>query len=214
MNSLARIAIGAGILLAVLFYWRAGVSPDQKSAGINPPATGIGPSAPLAFPIRQGNARITKKPFGIFVSPEHSPVSPERFRGYHTGVDFETFADEKNMDVPVYAACQGSLILKKWAGGYGGVAVEACTLNGQPVTVVYGHLRLSSITETAGSKIFVGRQIGVLGNGSSSETVGERKHLHFGVHNGTAVDIRGYVWRPEDLSAWLDPAEYFSKAAN
>ena len=33
--------------------------------------------------------RITKKPFGIFITTQNSPVQPERFSGYHTGVDVE-----------------------------------------------------------------------------------------------------------------------------
>ena len=38
-------------------------------------------------PIGQTEERITKKPFGIKISPENSPISPERFSGYHTGID-------------------------------------------------------------------------------------------------------------------------------
>ncbi|NTU99252.1 hypothetical protein HGA64_04600 [Candidatus Falkowbacteria bacterium] len=41
-------------------------------------------------PISDALSRVTKKPFGIKVSPKNSSVSPERFTGYHTGVDFET----------------------------------------------------------------------------------------------------------------------------
>jgi hypothetical protein len=50
--------------------------PNGEGGGFVPPVPG--------FP-----EEITKKPFGIFINPETSPVQPERFRGYHTGVDVE-----------------------------------------------------------------------------------------------------------------------------
>jgi len=62
-------------------------------------------------PIAGALTRVTKKPFGIYVSPGHSPVSPERFSGYHTGVDFETTAAEQNIDIPIYALCDGNLLI-------------------------------------------------------------------------------------------------------
>lgn len=162
----------------------------------------------LIYPISRGSERVTKKPFGIFVSPKNSPVSPERFSGYHAGIDFEIFPQEQNKDVPVYAVCAGKIIFKNWVRGYGGVVVEFCKLNQQPVTVLYGHLRLASIVLPKGKFIATGQKIGVLGNGYSKETDGERKHLHFGVHKGANLDLRGYVHRQRDLSSWLDPVPY------
>ena len=52
-------------------------------------------------------------------------------RGYHTGADFEALPGET--DVPVRAACTGPLVERKWVSGYGGVAVQRCTLFGQAV---------------------------------------------------------------------------------
>ncbi|MCL5774898.1 MAG: hypothetical protein M1333_01655, partial [Patescibacteria group bacterium] len=54
-------------------------------------------------PLDKALERVTKKPFGIKISPQNSPVSPERFSGFHTGVDFETFPDEQDTGVSVYA---------------------------------------------------------------------------------------------------------------
>src|SRR5689334_6592764 len=106
---------------------------------------------PLASPpISNWQNRVTKKPFGIHVSPKDSPVKPERFAGYHTGVDFETSPDEKDAAVPVNAICDGTLVMKKWATGYGGVAVERCVIDKQTVTVVYGHIKLASVTSKVG----------------------------------------------------------------
>lgn len=158
----------------------------------------------LAEPIKNAKARVTKKPFGLKVSPGHSPVSPERFSGYHAGVDFETTAAEQNQDVPVYALCGGSLLLKKWVSGYGGAAVERCRLSGQIVTVLYGHLKLASIKPKAGARLAVGAPIGILGKGYSAETDGERKHLHLGIHKGAPVNFLGYVKNKAELKDWLD----------
>jgi murein DD-endopeptidase MepM/ murein hydrolase activator NlpD len=159
-------------------------------------------------PVADAGTRITKKPFGIYITPKNSPVQPERFTGYHTGEDFETLPGEQNIDVPVYAICTGPLLLKELANGYGGVMVQQCTIADEAVTVIYGHIRLSSINFTKGEQISAGTQLGVLGTGYSTETDGERKHLHLGIHKGTSVNISGYVQNKADLGNWLDPQKY------
>ncbi len=161
-------------------------------------------------PIANALSRITKKPFGIFITPKTSPVQPERFQGYHTGSDLETTVDEQNADVSVVALCDGKLLEKKIASGYGGVAVQTCVLDGQNVTVVYGHLRLSSITAKIGDQLKAGDFLGNLGTGFSNETDGERKHLHLAIHKGSGLNILGYVGSKTQLSDWLDPANYLN----
>ncbi|MEK7138257.1 MAG: M23 family metallopeptidase [Patescibacteria group bacterium] len=154
-------------------------------------------------------SRVTKKPFGLYATPDNSPVQPEKFTGYHTGVDFETTPAEANIAIPVPALCDGKLLLKKYTTGYGGVVVQSCTLAGQAVTVIYGHVKLSSVTATVGQELKRGDIIGILGKGYSTETDGERKHLHLGIHKGTTINILGYVQKKSDLSAWLDPMKFF-----
>lgn len=209
MKSPTKILLITVILLAgaILFLVK-----NHKT--LNAPAVNSMPSSPsailspanLADPISQAKQRITKKPFGIFVSPGHSPISPERFTGYHTGVDFETFSNEQNSDVPVYAFCQGNLLYKNWVSGYGGVAIQSCVINGQPVTVLYGHLQLTSIDFKIGDKLSSGQKIGVLGKGYSTETDGERKHLHLSIHRGNGIELLGYVQDENQLKNWIDPA--------
>jgi murein DD-endopeptidase MepM/ murein hydrolase activator NlpD len=193
-KNLARL-IGLAVFMALLSLPLVGLRAAAKDN--------------IAEPIKDAKTRVTKKPFGLKVSPTNSPVKPEKFSGYHTGVDFETTAAEKNSAVPVYAFCDGSLLVKKWASGYGGVAVEKCRLNGQDVTVVYGHLKLSSISAKIGAKLMAGGQIAILGKGYSVETDGERKHLHLGVHKGTAINILGYVNNKAALKDWLDALKLF-----
>jgi hypothetical protein len=159
-------------------------------------------------PLDRAGERVTKKPFGIYITPQNSPVQPEKFTGYHTGADFEIFPEELNAEVSVRAVCTGKLLLKEYASGYGGVAVESCTLNNNPITVIYGHLKLASITTTTGSTLNVGDTIGILGAAYSQETNGERKHLHLGFHKGTNISILGYVQNKADLSNWIDPCLY------
>lgn len=190
-------------------------STNQPAATTPPPvetpAPAVAPPAnnPLLHaPISRALARVTKKPFGIKITPQTSPVQPERFAGYHTGVDFETFPDEATADVPIYAVCEGAVRLKKYATGYGGVLVQQCRLAGQDVTVIYGHLKLASISAKVGDKLVPGATIGVLGQGGSAETDGERKHLHLSIHQGTAINILGYVQHQAELSNWLDATKY------
>ena len=157
----------------------------------------------LADPIADAQSRITKKPFGIHITPATSPVQPERFSGYHTGTDFETTPAEADAAIPFYAICSGNIVAKRTASGYGAVLVQACNIADQPVTVIYGHVSLQSIAKNIGDALAAGEQIGILGH-SPDETDGERKHLHVGIHKGTAINILGYVQKPADLDGWLD----------
>jgi murein DD-endopeptidase MepM/ murein hydrolase activator NlpD len=198
------------ILIAGVFLFRqknnSNLVNDQTISPVQSSSTAS--SAVFALPISAATSRITKKPFGIYVTPQNSPVSPERFTGYHTGVDFETTPAEANIDVPIFAICDGKLSLKESASGYGGVAVESCMLDGSPITVIYGHIKITSVTASVGDDLRKGEQIAVLGKGYSSETDGERKHLHLGIHKGTGVNILGYVQNKSQLANWLNFADY------
>jgi len=155
-------------------------------------------------PIDRADERVTKKPFGIFITPENSPVQPEKFKGYHTGTYFELLPGETPHAVTVRAACAGPLIARQTVSGYGGVAIQRCTLNGSPVTVLYGHLSLASVTTPLNQDLKPDDRIGVLGTGFSTETDGERPHLHFAIHHGAQVELKGYVQTKEELDGWVD----------
>jgi len=171
-----------------------------------------GPNAnPFQPPLDRAAERVTKKPFGIYITPQNSPVQPERFQGYHTGTDFEIFPEELDADVPVRTICPGKIAVKRFASGYGGVLVQNCTLDNQPITVVYGHLKLASISKNTGDQLDAGEEIGILGRAYSPETDGERKHLHLGIHKGTSINILGYVQNKNELSGWVDPCEFVCK---
>jgi murein DD-endopeptidase MepM/ murein hydrolase activator NlpD len=207
------------LVVAVGIYLYLQANPLVKTVSTTPAAlnssTQIAEQPPtlpvIAEPISNALSRVTKKTYGIYITPKNSPVSPERFTGYHTGVDFETTPDEQNIDVPVYAICPGKLLIKERASGYGGVINIACTFYGQAVTVTYGHLKLTSITKRVGQAFVQGEQIGVLGKGYSTETDGERKHLHLGIHKGTAAVLHGYVATKAELGQWINVLDFLKK---
>jgi hypothetical protein len=159
-------------------------------------------------PLDKAVKRISKKPFGIYIDAKSSPVQPERFSGFHTGVDLETNPDEQNVNVPVRALCEGKVLMVKVSSGYGGVLVQSCTLDNQAVTVVYGHLNFDSIKIAQGANVVAGDFLANLGKGFSEETDGERKHLHLAIHKGAGVNILGYVQDKTLLTNWIDPITY------
>lgn len=177
------------------------ISPIFSSPTESPAAPALAPSA-FIEPVPDFIQRITKKPFGLYVDPDNSPIQPERFTGYHTGVDAE-FTDTA-ADVPVNSIADGRIISARRSNGYGGVVVIEHVINHQPHLVIYGHLDPArSIKEN--SSIMAGETIGYLGRDQSTETDGERKHLHLAILTGTKLDLRGYVSNQVDLANWLNP---------
>lgn len=181
--------------------------PAVVSATPSPMRTVAPVSGKFQPPLDRAKERVTKKPFGIFITKTTSPVQPERFSGFHAGTDFEIFPEEAQAEVVVKAICDGKLLLKKTASGYGGVAVQECELDSHPVTVVYGHLKLASLTQEVGSDLKTGEALGQLGAAFSVETDGERKHLHLGIHKGVGINLLGYVQAKNELIDWVDPCE-------
>ncbi|MEF3692076.1 MAG: M23 family metallopeptidase [Candidatus Moraniibacteriota bacterium] len=162
-------------------------------------------------PMDRAGERVNKKPFGIYITRQNSPIKPERFSGYHTGADFEIFPEELEGVVAVRAVCDGKIIKKDSVSGYGGVLIQSCEIADQIVTVLYGHLNLTSIKKGVGDNLIINEYIGNLGRDRSIETDGERKHLHLGIHKGGGINFLGYVQDENQLSNWLDPCEYFCK---
>lgn len=156
-------------------------------------------------PVANFRDRITKKFFGTYITPKSSPIQPERFTGYHTGVDVEY--TDVSADVPVLAIADGTVVTSQIASGYGGVLVIRHQIDNRTLFAVYGHLRPSSLTPVDIS-ITAGQQIGVLGTGYNRETDGERRHLHFAIARKNT--ITGYVSSQAILnSTWLDPLSLY-----
>ncbi|PIT86950.1 MAG: hypothetical protein COU33_00350 [Candidatus Magasanikbacteria bacterium CG10_big_fil_rev_8_21_14_0_10_43_6] len=162
---------------------------------------------PASFvpPLLTFEKRVTKKPFGIFIDPATSPVQPEKFSGYHTAVDFETFSDEEDTPVGVNTFCGGEITTIEQVTGYGGLVTQRCILEHTPLSILYGHVDIASVSSTVGTYLPPGTPFAVLGDGFTEQTGGERKHLHLGMYAGSGRDIRGYVASKDALQAWRDP---------
>lgn len=166
----------------------------------------------LVFPIKYFQDTITKKKFGTYITPEKSPVHPERFKGYHTGVDIEIPLTDLLNEIIIYSIDDGKVRYAQYTKGYGGVIVIEYVIHHQTITAIYAHLKLSSINFHVGDTIKRGQRIGILGKNESEETDGERKHLHFGIHKGPDINLKGYVDNETDLQEWLNPELYLESA--
>ena len=89
--------------------------------------------------------------------------------------------------------------------GYGGLIVLENQLEQKVVTTYYGHIDLKSLTLKVGDSVNSGQKIANLGDHCSKETSFKRKHLHFAVHQGDEIDLRGYIQNESELNSWLEP---------
>ena len=198
-NILRLIVFLITTLVTSLLFLKLGEKPKIKNYFIE-----VKPTAKTLegdkdyYPIAEFRERIIKKSFGVYITPQDSPIQPERFKGYHTGVDVEY--EDVEEDVPVFAVCDGEIVLSKWISGYGGTLILKCGEN----YYLYGHLNVDSIVKK--TKILRGEQIAILGKGNTSETDNERKHLHFSI-NKKSADLRGYVQNKSELDDWENPLE-------
>jgi murein DD-endopeptidase MepM/ murein hydrolase activator NlpD len=211
------------VIFAVIFLPKKATSPLSTNSPIqspnSSPTTPIpSPSEITPTPIEEPNgliepvidfkSRVTKKPFGIYVTPNNSPIQPEKFTGYHTGADAEY--GDVDSDTPFYAVSDGTIEYSDYVNGYGGVLVINQNINGQNILCLYGHVAVSSIPPK-GTIVTKGQTLGRLGHAYSSETDGERKHLHFAIIKGNSIDFRGYVQTQSELNTWYDPLAFFTK---
>jgi murein DD-endopeptidase MepM/ murein hydrolase activator NlpD len=166
--------------------------------------------AELGHPLSRLDERPKLLTFGLFVTPnpEQNPIDPpERFTGYHTALDIETFDEEQPAEVAVevFAACDGQLLAARTADGYGGVMIQSCQINGEEVTVLYGHLDPDSFAKQPEEQVAEGDKLAALGDEKSAESGFTRKHLHFGIHKGPEITLLGYVQTQGELDSYVDP---------
>jgi murein DD-endopeptidase MepM/ murein hydrolase activator NlpD len=201
------------ILAAVFWLYRFVplIRKNIKTPTVILPSLTISPQLKFALPIQNYFQNQTKKIFGQYITFQNSPVQPERFTGYHTGVDIEVNEEDLNSKVDVLAIADSKLIYKNWVSGYGEVVVIAFSDNGQDYTALYGHLNIDSVLKNIGDSLEKGEKIGELGQAFSTQTDGERKHLHFSIHKGSAIELRGYVQNKSLLNGWVDPNQILSE---
>jgi hypothetical protein len=161
----------------------------------------------LALPLPDADDRPMLLTFGMYVTPDpdQNPIDPpERFIGYHTGLDFEIFPNEKDAEVPVYAICEGKVTYSGFAEGYGGLVAQRCTISGEEVSIIYGHLALDGLPRV-GTTLKKSRSFALLAAAKSHDSDDNRKHLHLTIHKGTEAVYLGYVQTKGELKDFIDP---------
>ncbi len=153
----------------------------------------------VVLPVEGYFERATYKVFGEYYS--------DRFVGWHSGDDVE-FVDTVE-EVPVVAIADGTVTRVGTVGGYGGFMSILHTVDGREIHAIYGHIDLSSTSLSVGDAVTRGQFLANLGEGYSSETDGERKHLHFGLYEGSDLRVNGYESSEAGLSKWINPSEFF-----
>jgi hypothetical protein len=166
-------------------------------------------------PIPSARNRPVALGFGMHVTAnaKENPIDPpERFEGYHAGRDYEVLASELDKEIPISSICSGSVLYSGYAEGYGGVLTQRCNINGESMTVIYGHLDSNGLTPE-GTILAAGDRLGKLAPARSVWSDGNRKHLHLGIHKGEVPDMRGYVQEPMELEEFIDPRAVLSRGA-
>jgi murein DD-endopeptidase MepM/ murein hydrolase activator NlpD len=220
------VLAGAGILIlaGVGFFvylrsFRAKPQPPQttpptvqvpeNTAPSQPTPTTPAPQVSLFYPMSNYPGRITFRWYGKLVTTtEQAEPCGAKFSGYHTADDLETTSAEKNTNVPVFAISDGTIAQIGRVSGYGGLIVLRTTINNQNYTLYYGHIDLSSTNLSSGDTVKAGQKLSNLGAECSLQTDGERKHLHFAIHKGTGIDVRGYVQNLTELANWINPKNF------
>ncbi len=179
-------------------------------AGIVPQPV-IAQQSPWYYPIAHYLDRQSYKGFGQLIDANFyigkEQLFPTKYTGYHAGRDLEIFDNEKNADVPIYAVANGKISFAGPISGYGGLILES--LDGENHTALYGHISLANLKVHTGDHVSAGQQLTILGKGFSSETAGERKHLHFAIYKGTDLYYKGYEQSQAAIAArFEDPTQY------
>lgn len=186
---------------------------NQPTAPQPPTESVFSPSpakATIYYPMASYDSRTTKRTYGQYFSATSTNdlTCGGHFTGYHNGDDLEIVGDELNSEVPVFAIADGTVRQLSRVNGYGGLLIIEYGLASQVVTANYGHIDLTQPQVSVGQVVTAGQVVGYLGTDCSTETDGERKHLHFSLHKGSSIDVKGYLQEEAELASWLNPAEF------
>lgn len=212
------------IIVAGFFLWRyyrnrqkvnntSSTNQSSDSQPVPAPATDQPVPVPtVVYPIDNYSARLTKNSFGSYYSSQNPHTfdsdvcsGATQFSGYHIADDLETTEIEQNIPVGVNSIAGGTVRQIGSVGGYGGLAVIEYTLGGNVYTAYFGHINLATSTLKVGDTISIGDKIAELAPACSTSNDNVRKHLHFALHKGAGVNVKGYVMSESALSAWVDP---------
>lgn len=206
MSKKIKLLILALIVFGISSLWLLKQGIDSP---INSPMKAAQRVSLLPWPLERSNERQKLLKFGMYVTPDptQNPISPpERFTGYHTGLDIEILPEEKDSIVPVKTICEGKILFTGIIEGYGGVVIQECNVDNQLSSILYGHLKPSSIIVAQNNETIKPNTIvAELGADRTEETGNTRKHLHLGIHKGNHIEFLGYVTGQSELAEFIDP---------
>jgi murein DD-endopeptidase MepM/ murein hydrolase activator NlpD len=163
------------------------------------------------FPLADFSSRQSFKSYSqyidlaFYIGKEN--LFPNRFTGYHAGIDLEILPGEENSPVPVYTVYSGKIIFSGTVSGYGGVVLEE--IDNSDLTALYGHINIIDTQYQVGEMAGSGSVLTYLGDGFTNQTGGERKHLHFAIYKGSGLYFKGYESTLSSLNQhWIDPEKY------
>ncbi|HEY8109019.1 MAG TPA: M23 family metallopeptidase [Patescibacteria group bacterium] len=179
------------------------------------------PALAVTLPVERYFTNQTLKGYGTVVDDAYHERHrdlfpnngfPNRFTGIHAAVDVEfTRPADARREVPVRAVTGGTVIYVDDVAGYGGLVIVRHA-KPEPVTSLYGHIRLRDVPVKVGQRVREGQRIATLGAPFSAEISGARKHLHFGIHKGPGLDIAGHEQTRERLLAeWYNPNDWLRR---
>ncbi|MDP9211687.1 MAG: M23 family metallopeptidase [bacterium] len=203
MNVIIPVMVGAVVVVSAVM---AATVPAAHAA------------APVSLPVERYFENQTLKGFDVLVDrayhERHRDLFPHnghrnQFTGLHAGADVEFYSGrDARREIPVRAIAAGEVIHVGTVPGYGGLVVIRHR-EPEVVTSLYGHVRLSDVRVRTGQRVTAGQTVAFLGESFSAETSGARKHLHFGIHKGPALDFDGYEQTREHLLAeWYNPDDW------
>lgn len=132
---------------------------------------------------------------------------PTKYIGYHTATDWEIIPEELNKKVPVYAISDSILTYQNFVSGYGGVVILYLII--ENLSVLYGHLDISQIKFSVGENIPGKTKIAYLADNFSTNSGGERQHLHFAIYKGKDLYFKGYEENKNILlNKFIDPVVF------
>ena len=202
-------------LISAISLMGAGCSPEQMVTDLitrnegTSENRGADESRIVVLPMDSYRDMRIERAFGEYFSVNAIPES--HFSGYHVGDDIEVAPEHLDDAIKIRAIADGVVKVKQIVGGYGGFVRIEHTVDGRTIQAIYGHVDINTMTEKVGDSIAKGKEFIELGDNMSAETNGFRKHLHFGLYEGSAARVNGYAASAGELTSWLNPQDFFTE---
>ena len=153
--------------------WASSSNYNKYCANKSTPAPVNTSKVKTQFPVK--SYTVSQK-YGNYYSPKGM---------YHAGID--VYSSNRN----IYAFADGTVVYRggKSSDGNGYRVVLSHNINGKTVYSSYSHLSSYKECPAVGSKVSVGKVIGIMGTTGNSTGV----HLHFAIYDKKSTDPYGYT---------------------